>query len=245
MAGNFDTTNWSLIVRANASTTEVRRIALAELCEGYWYPLYSFARRRGRTHEDASDLTQAFFVHLIEKHALGDVTPTHGRFRAFLLASFKNFQSDARQRANARKRGGDWIRISWDAELIETRYAAMAVSDEDPELSFDRQWALTVIDRARARLRAEYVSAGKVHDFEVLLPYLAPERGETSAAALARTLCSTEGSARVVLHRFRRRFGSALRAEIASTLDDPKQVESELNFLMAVLARQRRPDRKV
>src|SRR4030095_11139016 len=114
----------SRIVRANASTTEVRRIALAELCEAYWYPLYSFARRRGCDHEDASDLTQAFFVHLIEKHALDGLTPTRGRFRAFLLASFKNFQSDARQRAQAQKRGGDLIRIPWDAEVLEGRYPA-------------------------------------------------------------------------------------------------------------------------
>ena len=236
MAHNFETTNWSLIVRASASTTDVRRIALAELCEAYWYPLYSFARRRGCDHEDASDLTQAFFVHLIEKHALDGLTPTQGRFRAFLLASFKNFQSDARQRAHAQRRGGDLIRIPWDQELLEARYGASVVAGEDAEQLFARQWALTVIDRARLRLRAQYVDAGRTHDFEVLSPYLAPEQGQSSTAELARALATTEGAARVVLHRFRRRFGSALRAEVASTVENREEIESELRFLLAVLA---------
>jgi RNA polymerase sigma-70 factor (ECF subfamily) len=236
MVVRFETTNWSLVVRATASNTEVRQVALAGLCEAYWYPLYSFARRRGSGHEDASDLTQAFFVHLIEKHALDGLTPEHGRFRAFLLASFKNFQSDARQRAHAHKRGGDLIRIPWNQELLEVRYAATTIADEDPEQHFARQWALTVLDRARQRLRAQYADAGRAHDFDVLSPYLAPEQGEPSTAGLARALGSTEGSARVALHRFRRRFGSALRAEIASTVENPEQIEPELRFLLEALA---------
>src|SRR5215211_3428209 len=106
MAARFITTNWSLVLRSDASASQVRQSALAELCQAYWYPLYSFARRRGSEHDDAADLTQAFFVHLIEKHALRGVAPTHGRFRSFLLVSFKHFQSDARDRDHALKRGG-------------------------------------------------------------------------------------------------------------------------------------------
>ena len=234
MAASFTTTNWSLILRVNASTSGVRRAALAELCQAYWYPLYLFARRRGSNHDDASDLTQAFFVHLIEKHALSGVAPTHGRFRSFLLASFKHFQSDVRDRLRALKRGGDRIEIPWDAEDLETRYRAAASSSVDPEKLFDRQWALTVIERARARLRAEYVSEAKARDFEVLLPYLT-RHGERGTQELAAALGTTEGAARVVLHRFKRRFGSALRAEVASTVGDPEHVESELRFLLTAL----------
>jgi RNA polymerase sigma factor (sigma-70 family) len=236
MTARFDTTNWSVVVRANAPTTDVRQVALAQLCEAYWYSLYSFARRRGDSHDDAADLTQAFFVHLIEKHALRGVTPSQGRFRAFLLASFKTFNSQAREHAHALKRGGDWIRIPWDAELLETRYVATAHAGEDPEQLFDRQWALIAIDRARERLRIQHVEAGKAHEFEALWPYLAPDRSETSTDALAKALGTTGGAARVALHRFRRRFGAALRAEIASTVDGTEQVESELRFLLAVLA---------
>ena len=236
MAVNFETTNWSLIVRASASATEVRRVALAGLCEAYWYPLYAFARRHGCDHEDASDLTQAFFVHLIEKHALDGVTPTKGKFRAFLLTSFKNFQSDARQRAHAQKRGGDLIRIPWDQELLERRYNSTADTGEDPEQLFVRHWALTVIDRARLRLREQYLGAGKAHDFEVLSPCLAPMQDDPSIADLARALRRTKEATRVALYRFKRRFGAALRAEVASTLESPAEIESELRFLLDVVA---------
>jgi RNA polymerase sigma factor (sigma-70 family) len=244
MAARFRTTNWSLILRVDASTSGVRRAALAELCEAYWYPLYSFARRRGSDHDDASDLTQAFFVHLIEKHALSGVAPTHGRFRSFLLASFKHFQSDVRDRRHALKRGGDRIEIPWDAEVLETRYRAVASSSDDPEKVFDRQWALILIERVRARLRTEYVSDGKTRDFEVLLPYLT-QHGERGSQQLAAALGTTEGAARVVLHRFKRRFGSALRAEVASTVDHPEQVESELRFLLEAVGGSGRPASEV
>jgi RNA polymerase sigma-70 factor (ECF subfamily) len=236
MAVNFDTTNWSLIVRAHATTTGVRRVALSELCEAYWYPLYSFARMRGASHEDASDLTQGFFVHLIEKHALRGVAPANGRFRAFLLASFKNFQSENRRRAHAQKRGGDRIRIPWDPDLLQTRYQAAAATDEDPEQLYDRQWALTLIDRARARHAAAYESAGKMREYTLLLPYLTPHpRGEW-IATLAEALGRNEGAARVALSRFRKRFGDALRAEVASTVGEPAEIESELRFLLEVLS---------
>jgi RNA polymerase sigma factor (sigma-70 family) len=237
MAAKFDTTNWSLVCQVNASTTEVRRVALAELCEAYWCPLYSFARRRGCSHEDACDLTQAFFVHVIEKHALRGVAPEQGRFRAFLLASFKNFQSDVRERSHSLKRGGRWIRVPWNAEQVESRFQKSATANEDPEQLFDREWALTVIEHARVRLRSKYADAGRLHEFEILMPHLAPEPGEKPTVGLARELGVSEGAARVVLHRFRRRFGSAVRAEVTSTLDDSEEVERELQFLLAVLGR--------
>lgn len=241
MGVNFDTTNWSLIVRAHATATGVRRAALSELCEAYWYPLYSFARMRGASHEDAADLTQAFFVHLIEKHALRGVAADHGRFRSFMLASFKHFQSEDRRRQHAQKRGGDQIRIEWDPEVLETRYRAAATTADDPEQAYDRQWALTLIDRARARLAAEYESAARTRDYHVLLPYLSPRPRGESMAGLAGALGVGEGAARVAIHRFRRRFGSALRAEVASTVGDADEVEAELRFLLAVLSGPGRP----
>ena len=240
MTAGFSTTNWSLILRADASASQVRQDALADLCQAYWYPLYSFARRRGADHDDASDLTQAFFVHLIEKHALRGVAPTHGRFRSFLLVSFKHFQADARDRAHALKRGGGLFEVPWDVEVLETRYQAARSSTDDPEKLFDRQWALTLLERARARLRAEYVASAKTSDFEVLLPYLT-EHGERGRQELAAALVTTEGAARVAIHRFKRRFGAALRAEVASTVSDAEDVEAELRFLLEALGGPGRP----
>jgi RNA polymerase sigma factor (sigma-70 family) len=235
MVQQFATTNWTLIVNAEASDPGVRRAAMADLCEAYWYPLYAFARRRGASYDDASDLTQAFFVHLIDKHALRDLDPVHVRFRAYLLASFKNFESDVRDRSKALKRGGGQIRVTFDPCVLERRYADMARGDEDPERLYARQWAVTLLQRARERLRMAYVHANKAREYEVLGPHLA---GVAAAPIrdVAQALGVSEGGARAALFRLRRRFGLELRAEVAATVGGPEHVESELRFLLGVLA---------
>ena len=234
MAHHLATTNWTLILKAEAADSEVRRGALAGLCDAYWYPLYAFARRRGASHDDAADLTQAFFVHLIDKHALSGLDREHVRFRPYLLASFKHFEADAGDRRTALKRGGGFVRVTFDPSVLEPRYAAMVSDREDPERLFERQWALTLLTRARERLRASYVEGGRARDFEVLAPALLP--GERVAiASLAAALGIGEGAVRVALHRFRRRFGTALREEVAATVGDPGHVEPELRYLLGVL----------
>jgi RNA polymerase sigma-70 factor (ECF subfamily) len=238
MSRHLATTNWTLILNAEATATEVRQAAMAELCQAYWYPLYAFARGRGASHGDAADLTQAFFVHLIDKHALRGLDPTAVRFRAYLLASFKNFGADARDRAIALKRGGGLLRVTFDPAALERRYDIGR--DEDPERLYARQWALNLLDRARERVRVSYVNAGKADEFAVLGP-LATNKPDT-VPDLARSLGTSEGAARVALYRLRRRFGAALRAEVAQTVGDPGQVESELRFLLEVLAEHKRAE---
>jgi RNA polymerase sigma-70 factor (ECF subfamily) len=209
---------------------------MAELCEAYWYPLYAFARRRGSSHEDAADLTQAFFVHLIDKHALRGLDPALVKFRPYLLASFKNFECDMRDRTTALKRGGDRVRVTFDPAVLERRYTAVACSDEDPEQLYARQWALTLLERARERLRLAYVSANKTREFDALGPHLVSSAGANAGRDVAQALGVSEGAARVALHRLRRRFAAELRAEVARTVDGPDQVEAELRFLLTVLA---------
>src|SRR5262245_32941148 len=68
----FHTTHWSLIAAAAGEGGEPAQAALEEVCRAYWYPVYAFIRRRGRTAEDAGDLTQAFFATLLEKEYLAD-----------------------------------------------------------------------------------------------------------------------------------------------------------------------------
>jgi RNA polymerase sigma-70 factor (ECF subfamily) len=227
------TTNWTLILNAEATATEVRQAAMAELCEAYWFPLYVFARGRGASHDDAADLTQGFFLHLIEKHALRGLDRTAVRFRAYLLASFKNFEADVRDRAMALKRGGGLFRVTFDPAALERREESIG-SDDDPERLYARQWALTLLDRTRVRVRSSYVDAGKANEYAVLGPHA---MGNPDAAPnLARDLGLSEGAARVALYRLRRRFGAELRAEVAATVGDASQVESELRFLLDVLA---------
>jgi RNA polymerase sigma-70 factor (ECF subfamily) len=87
----FRTTNWSLVLEAAQKDTPQGREALARLCEAYWYPLYVFIRRKGYDVDEARDLTQAFFVRLLEKNYLKEVKPEASRFRSFLLTSLKHF----------------------------------------------------------------------------------------------------------------------------------------------------------
>ena len=232
---NFANTRWSLILRAAATDSEESRAAFADLCEAYWYPLYAFVRRRGLSHDDAADLTQAFFVHLMEKQALRRISPTYGRFRTFLLTSFKNFKSDVGDRARAKKRGGDQVRVPFDSDVLEHRYQASVTDEQDPERLFERQWALALLDRAKVRLQHEYVSTGRADEFATFAPYLVGAHGDVPYHRLGVEMGSTEAAVRVALHRFRRRFGLALRTEIAMTVDAPEDIDAELRFLLSTL----------
>src|SRR5881394_1833868 len=108
-AARFRTTNWSLVFAAGGSAD-----ALNDLCARYWTPVYAFARRCGLDRTDAEDLTQAFFSRLVEHRDVERADPRRGKFRSFLLASLKHFMSNERDRAKAKKRGGDWVHVELD-----------------------------------------------------------------------------------------------------------------------------------
>ena len=126
--------------------------------------------------------------------------------------------------------------MTYDPAVLERRYRGMASGDEDPERLYARQWAVTLLERARERLRTAYVDAGKAREFEILSRHLVRSRGEAPGSEVAQALGISEGAARVALYRLRRRFGSELRAEVAGTVGDPEHVESELRFLLGVLS---------
>ncbi len=212
-----------------------RQAALAKLCEGYWMPLYAFIRRRGHSPDAAADLTQGFFVHIVEKDALARVDPALGRFRAFLLASVKHFLSNEREREMASKRGGGWTRLSFDATELERRYEAVTSSELDPEQVFDRQWAATVIERAIARLRAQQAEAGKGREFDLLAGYLTSDATDVhSYREVAAILGANETAIRAAVHRLRLKFGAALRAEIADTVRDKVAADAELRHVLTL-----------
>src|SRR5690349_10599405 len=165
-ARSFATTRWSLVLAAGAGGSG----ALAELCRAYWFPLYAFTRRLGHGPHDAEDFTQGFFADLLSRGGLATVAAEHGRFRSFLLASLKNFLADQRDRAHAQKRGGGMQPLSFDAVAAENRYAMEPADTASPELHFDQQWALAVVERALQRLEADYADQQKL--FALLRPLL-------------------------------------------------------------------------
>jgi len=227
----FPTTAWTIVSRARSEVNSEAREALAFLCGAYWLPLYSFARRRGHASEDALDLTQGYFALLIEKDYLADVRLGEGRFRAFLLTSFRHFLSKERDRARALKRGGGRVLLSIDAQEAEGRHADQALETLDPEALFERRWALTILERAMTRLRHEY-AAGRRVEFEQLEPYLTGVEPKVPYHRAAERLGTTEGAIKKMVHRLRRQYGLLVREEIAATVADPEEIDAELRRLL-------------
>jgi len=238
----FATTRWSLVLCAGDSKSDEveARQALAELCRIYWRPIFLFVSRRGYSMPEAQDLTQDFFVMILETNWLQHADEHRGRFRSFLLKSLQNFLSHAHDKARAVKRGGKLEFVSWDDWMTEAP-SRLAVSGEilnafSPERLFDLRWAATVVERALDRLREECESRGRLRLFETLSEYLASERGEMSYSALASELGIAEPVVKKQLHNMRQRYRWLLRDEVAQTVRNQNDVDDEIRHLCAVLA---------
>ena len=230
----FPTTRWTLVLAASDPNRKEARSALVSLCENYWYPLYAYLRRRGYPADQAQDLTQDFFVRVLEGRYLDRADPQKGRFRSFILTSLKFFVADEEDRQHARKRGGAAVPL--DCASGEERYQREPAHDETPERIFERRWALSVLDRVVERLRSEFVYHGRPEHFERLKVFLLGQ-SDAPYAALAREMNTSEGALKVAIHRLRKRYRDLFRQEIADTVADPAEVESELRFLAGVLTR--------
>jgi len=229
----FPTTRWTLVVAAGEPERREARSALVSLCENYWYPLYAYLRRRGYPAAEAQDLTQEFFIRLLEGRYLDRAAPEKGRFRAFILTSLKFFVADEEDRQRAHKRGGGLV-VPLEFTSGEERYQREPAHDETPERIFERRWALSVLDRVVDKLGNEFVQHGRPEHFERLKVFVLG-KADTPYAALARELSTSEGALRVVIHRLRKRYRDLFRQEIADTVADPAEVEAEIRYLATVL----------
>jgi DNA-directed RNA polymerase specialized sigma24 family protein len=232
----FATTHWSLVLAAGGPDTAGAHDALATLCRLYWYPLYAFARRHGQPPDRAEDLVQAFFVKLLEKQSLQHARAERGKFRSFLLASFKNFVVNEYDRARAVKRGRGDPSVALDVSSGELRYALEPRDEATPEVLFEQQWARALVERVQVRLRAICTRGGKGALFEQLKDAMVGEETDRQCRDFALVLHMSEGSVRVAIHRLRRRFRDLLREEIRHTVEDPAGIDEEIDFLLSTLA---------
>jgi len=221
------------VLAARGHTGPEARAALESLCTAYWYPLYAYTRSRGNDPETARDLTQAFFAHLLEQEILQPVDPAKGRFRAFLLASLKNFLAHEREKAHALKRGGGVSTLSMDGEVAEGRFGHEPVDRLTPEQIFERRWGLTIMERAMERLAAS--SASRPGQFDRLKGYLTGAEPTVAYRQAAADLGLSEGAVKTAVHRLRREYGQILREEIAATVAAPDELDDELRHLLAVV----------
>jgi RNA polymerase sigma-70 factor (ECF subfamily) len=240
--GAFHTTRWSLILSgANADGDEQQaRAALTELCRTYWRPIFSFVSRQGYATEDAQDLTQDFFVMILESNWLQRADENRGRFRSFLLKSLKNFLNHAADRRRTLKRGGDVEFIRWDEWMAEApsqlTIPPQRLESLGPDRLFDLRWAANVVERALQRLREECEGKGRLRLFETLSPHLTTERAAVSYANLAAALGVAETVVKKQLHNLRQRYRWLLRDEVAQTVDNPADVDDEIRHLCSALA---------
>jgi RNA polymerase sigma-70 factor (ECF subfamily) len=231
----FQTTRWSVVVAAREGTAGAND-ALAALCADYWYPLYAFVRRQGHDPATAEDLVQGFFTRMLEKRDLADVDRRKGRFRSFLMASCAHFLANQARYHRAEKRGGGRATIPFDRRDGEGRYAVEPSHALTAERLFDRQWALTLLDRVLRRLEEEMAAAGKSQQFEGLRPALLGGDARVPYAEIAPGLGLTVDAARAAATRMRRRYRELVREEVNDTLDDPTDIDDEIRALFQALA---------
>jgi DNA-directed RNA polymerase specialized sigma24 family protein len=235
----FPTTQWGCVAEAGAPDSPGARDALSNLCQCYWYPIYSFVRSRGYPPDEAADLTQEYFGRLLEGRLLGAADRRKGRFRNLLRTDCGYFLADQRDRRRARKRGGDRDRLSLDADIddAERRYRLEPCDRLDPERLFDRAWALDLLGRALDRLAAAESGAGRGAAFERLRVVLTDGPRVVPYATLAADLGTTEGAVEIAVRRLRGRYRAALRTEVAATLGDPSEaeVDDEIRDLFVAL----------
>jgi RNA polymerase sigma factor (sigma-70 family) len=229
---NFLTTQWGLVATASTQGTTEARAALDGLYRVYCYPVYAFIRRRGYDRQDAQDLTQDFFVYLLEKSALGRADPRRGRFRSFLLGTLDHFLAHAAERARTRKRGGDCQFVYLDDDTAENRYQLAARMTA--EKIFEARWAAALIEAAIVRLRVELQASGKGRLFEAVQHFLLSGE-DASYQQVADKLGLSLGAIKTAIHRMRSRYRALLREEVRRTAATPAEVEDELRCLRAAL----------
>jgi RNA polymerase sigma factor (sigma-70 family) len=234
----FVTTHWTRVLQARGNSTDAKA-ALSDLCAAYYAPVFAFVRRWTNDEEAARDLTQEFFARLLARNSIDQADPRRGRFRSYLLGAAKHFLCDARDRDKRLKRGGGVQMETLDAGSTETS-AAIQFPDPNatsPDHEFDRKWALTLLDRALSSLQEEHKWAGNEKHFEVLKPWLTGDTDNLSQAGAARELSMNEAAVKVAVHRLRKRFRELIKTEIRETLNDPSQVNHELDHLISALAK--------
>lgn len=234
-SGAFATTQWSLITRATTPSPE-GDAALEALCRAYWFPVYAFARKQGCSASDAEDVTQEFFAEIVQGEFLRRADAERGRFRSYLFTAVKRRIINTHERATAQKRGGGARLVSIDEPLAEQRFREIDDPGLDPSQTYERSWALTVLQRARQRLREEQAALGRLPEFELLEPFLGAPPAAGEYAALATNLKMARNHVAVAVHRLGKTYRNLVRAEIADTVEDPAEVGDEMNYLLKVLS---------
>lgn len=235
----FATTQWTLVWKAAEEDSQHGRPALEEVIRRYWHPLYSFARRRGMSSEDAEDATQEFLSGVISGHLLENANPAKGRFRSFLLTAWKRFLVDQYRKRQTVRQGGAVDIVSLNFKAGEQRWREIQSKEPDPDRLFMISWADSLLGEVRERLRTDYARREKENVFDALMPRLTETLSGKQYATLGQEIGLSASAIKVALHRLRQRFGETLRAVVLETIDDPSELDAEIHELLGVLTESR------
>jgi RNA polymerase sigma factor (sigma-70 family) len=234
--GGFATTRWTVVFDAAREGDSESEAALEALCKSYWSPVYAFVRRSGRSPEDAKDLTQGFFLLLLEKKGFASANPDLGKFRTYLLGALKFFLADEWKKQSALKRGGQAVHFSIDVDGAERLIAEALTDDVTPEILFDRQWIRSVLDAVTLALSAEYGRRNKADLFTELKPFLIGGRQQRGYAEIAEANDISESAVKMAVKRMRARYGELLRQRIAETVGSDEAVDEEIRSLLGIFS---------
>jgi RNA polymerase sigma-70 factor (ECF subfamily) len=239
----FATTRWTRVLASRGSSPESKR-ALRELCECYYVPVETFIRHVRRGADDATDLTHDFFARILAGHAFENVERDKGRFRSYLLGAVRHFLADIHDQRQSMKRGSGHVPLSLDAvpnagNSQNHPGGAFSIADPNgfpPDAFFDRAWALQILERVLSVLFQEQKQAGNELQFELLRPSLTGNPHQFEACEIANRLGVSDGALKVIIHRLRKRFRQLVKSEIAETVNDPAEIDSEIDYLIEALS---------
>jgi RNA polymerase sigma-70 factor (ECF subfamily) len=223
---DFPETTWGLVRRMQTDPRE----AVETLCERYWKPVHQFVRAAwAKTNEDAKDLTQAFFVWLLESQVTKKFEPERGSFRSFLKSLLRHFVAHQHDALRRLKRGGGVKFLPLDDEAAAAE--AADPKEASPELVFDRAWVAEVTRRALDRVRKRHASGARAAQWRAFEAYDLAKGEQPTYAALAARLGVKESDVRNYLFAVRERVREEIRAELSDTVADETELQAEWDAL--------------
>jgi len=224
-----------LVVAAGQNGQPEARDALEALCEIYWYPVYALIRHLGHPADRAEDLTQGFFLDLLERQSIHAAEKERGRFRSFLKVMVRHYIANEHAQSAARKRGGDAQILSMDFAEADARYESEKAVKDNPERAFEKRWARTVLSRGLERLRAESKDSADPVRWTRLESLITGDPSAVRYQEIADELGLSVSGVKMAVHRLRKRYGQVLRDEVAQTVAHPRCVDDEVRYLLSIV----------
>lgn len=230
-SASFQTTRWTRVCLAKADSEDGRR-ALADLCDAYYEPVVAYLRRVLSDGDAALDMSHAFFAEMLGGGTINTADRDRGRFRSYLLGAVKHFVSRQRERQRSLKRGAGRVAVSLEDDGVAEVQDGSVIS---PDAAFDRQWALTMLERSLQALRTECQAEGKGAFFDQVRPMLTGDSAYGDQGAIAAASGMNVEAFRVAVHRLKKRLRQCVKTEIAGTLNDASSVAGEMQILFEAL----------